>query len=226
MVCRRFATRGSPGADRAWRRQHEAARCPLPSPLLPSSWLHTLPTLKAPVAPTPSQAPASAGQAGVVTAADTPDAPFEITEVARALRQLRPVPAALLRHHAPAHRALVRRQHPLRGLLLGEQSARRLSLRQGPRSACSCRRPARVPGTGPTPQSDDRSADGLGRGDGSLGALRRDGHLQELPRPGRAGRTSMECRMLNGFYCYQPGTSRQQFPRTARSRRAPSRSSP
>ena len=107
---------------------------------------HTLPTLKAPVAPTPSRAPASAGQAGVVTAADAADPPFEITEVRERCDNYDPFRQPFFGtthlHTGLSFDASIR----FVDFFVGEQSAWRLSLRQGP-PAHAAAGPARVPGT-------------------------------------------------------------------------------
>ena len=114
------------------------------------------------------------------------------------VQQLQPAAPGPLRHHAPAHRPLLRRQHPLRRLRRRQRPPRRLPLRPGqgadqhPRAfgpAAPAARQLQRPGDRarrrrPEPHALHRPAARLGRRDRPLRALRRDGLLQE-PRSAR-----------------------------------------
>jgi hypothetical protein len=166
---------------------------------------HTLPTLKAPVAPTPSRAPASAGQAGVVTAADTADAPFEITEVRERCD-----------NYDPSRQPFFGTTHLHTGLSF-DASIRFVDFFSGnnPRGAYRFAKglqrmqlpdPLGFQGSDPLRNPMiDRPTDWGAVTDhsehfGEMGICK---NFLGLDAPGR---TSMECRMLNGFY-YQPGTT-------------------
>ena len=166
---------------------------------------HTLPTLKAPVAPIPSRAPASAGQAGVVTAADTADAPFEITEVRERCDNYdqfrQPFFGTTHLHTGLSFDASIRfvdffsGNNP-RGAYRFAKGLQRMQL------------PDPLGFQGPDPLRNpmiDRPTDWGAVTDhsehfGEMGICK---NFLGLDAPGR---TSMECRMLNGFY-YQPGTT-------------------
>ena len=167
---------------------------------------HAAPTFNPGECPVPSRAPAGASQAGVAVAAVAPDAPFEITELRERCDELRSVPAAVFRHHPSPHRALVRRQSPLRGLFSGNDAAQGIPLCQGECSDCSFPIPWDCQGPDPLRNPHDRSADRLGGAVtdhsehfGEMGICK---NLLGLDAPAVL---SMECRMLNGFY-YQPET--------------------
>ena len=111
------------------------------------------------------------------------------------VQQLQPAAPGSLRHHAPAHRPLLRRQHPLRRLRERQQPPRRLPFRPGQGAdqhsrafgpAAQAARELQRPGDRarrrrPEPHALHRPAARLGRRDRPLRALRRDGFLQELP---------------------------------------------